>query len=77
MNTNHNPNLIELKSVSSWLDAEKGIIYPMMSNGEYFIEEGISLVEDEVSSEWWDSLSLVDYKICQASYGTEIFKPKN
>ena len=64
-NTKHNPNLIELKSVGSWLDATRGIIYPMMSNGEYFIEEGISLIEDEVSADWWEGLSTEDYKICK------------
>ena len=68
MNTEHNPNLIELKSVGSWLDNEKGIIYPMMSNGEYFISEGISLKEDEVSSEWWDALSKEEYSICKKWY---------
>jgi len=68
MNTEHNPNLIELKSVGSWLDNEKGIIYPMMKNGEYFIDEAISLKEDEVSSEWWDSLSKEEYSICKKWY---------
>lgn len=63
MNTEHNPNLIELKSVSSWLDDKKGIIYPMMSNGEYFIEEGISLIDDEVAADWYDGLSKEDYQI--------------
>ena len=68
MNTKHNPNLIELKSVGSWLDNEKGIIYPMMSNGEYFISEGISLKEDEVSADWWDTLSDGEYSICKKWY---------
>ena len=64
----HNENLIELKSVGSWLDVKKGIIYPMMSNGEYFPSEGISLKEDEVASDWWDSLSDEDYNITKKWY---------
>ncbi len=67
-NTKHNPNLIELESVGSWLDNEKGIIYPMMSNGEFFSDEGISLKEDEVASDWWDALSKDDYSICKKWY---------
>jgi len=65
MNTEHNPNLVELKSVGSWLDITRGIIYPMMKNGEYWIEEGISLVEDEVAADWWESLSSDDYQLCK------------
>ena len=68
MNLEHNPQLIELKSVGSWLDNEKVIIYPMMSNGEYFIEEGISLKEDEVASDWWDALTKEEYNICKKWY---------
>ena len=68
MNLEHNPQLIELKSVGSWLDNEKGIIYTMMSNGEYFIEEGISLKEDEVASDWWDALTKEEYNICKKWY---------
>jgi len=59
----HNPNLVELKSVGSWLDETRGIIYPMMSNGEYWIEEGVSLVEDEISAEWYKELSPEDYNL--------------
>ena len=40
----------------------------MMSNGEYFISEGISLKEDEVAADWWDTLSDDEYMICKKWY---------
>ena len=63
MNSEHNPNLIELKSVGSWLDNKECILYPMMSNGEYFEYEGISLKDDEVSMDWYEGLSDKDYDV--------------
>lgn len=61
-------NLIELKSVGSILDVSKGVIYPQLNDSssiyEYDMGCPISLVDDEVSSEWWDSLSDEDYCTC-------------
>ena len=57
---NEHKNLVELESVGAWLDTETLTIYPMMKNGEYFEDEGISLMEDEFDEDWWLSLSNED-----------------
>ena len=59
-------NLVELPSVGSLLDTDTGCIYP-----QYGVEKGegpdlsceISLYDDEVSADWYDSLSEEDYKL--------------
>ena len=53
--------MIYLKSVSSYLDDEKGIIYPAFSNNTPDTDLPISLVDDEVSSDWIEGLSREDY----------------
>ena len=58
-------SLFELKSVGSYLDYERGIIYPMNADGSADKETPISLKEDEVSYEWWQSLSSEDYFMCK------------
>ena len=52
--------LIELKSVGCLLNMEKGIVYPQYENGKPDMSMPISLIEDEVSSEWYRELSLED-----------------
>ena len=58
-------NLLKLNSVGSVLDSETGIVYPQLDlpNGDVMpdLNCGISLVEDEVSSEWYGALSSEDY----------------
>ena len=59
-------NLVELPSVGSLLDTDTGCIYP-----QYGVEKGegpdlsceISLYDGEVSADWYDGLSEVDYKL--------------
>ena len=58
---NEHKNLVELESVGSWYDNKTNMTYPMMSNGEYFESEGIHIYDDEVSDEWWATLSPKDY----------------
>tara|TARA_B110000858_G_C17597038_1_gene378295 strand:+ start:462 stop:662 length:201 start_codon:yes stop_codon:yes gene_type:complete len=58
-------SLFELKSVGSYLDYELGIIYPMNADGSADREVAISLKEDEVSYEWWKSLSSEDNFMCK------------
>jgi len=57
--------LIELSSVGSLLDSDIGCIYPQNVDGtpDYGCE--ISLYDDEVSSEWIESLSDEDYNVCK------------
>ena len=55
--------LIVLESVGSVFDTKKGIIYPQLENGSYDKEFSISIDEEEVSSDWWDSLSEEDFNV--------------
>ena len=55
--------LVELKSVGSLLDIDCGLIYPQLEDGSPDWGCEISLYDDEVSSEWLDSLSDVDYEL--------------
>ena len=60
--------LIELKSVGSLLDSDVGVIYPQNEDGTPDYNCPISLYDDEVSADWWESLSDEDYKICKPYY---------
>ena len=58
----------KLESVGCYLDSDVGSVYPIyIENGEekcdYNLE--ISLYEDEVSSDWIESLSPEDYEKCK------------
>ena len=53
-------NLVELNSVGSILNLEEKIVYPQLQNGLPDLDCGVSLVEDEISIEWLDSLSQKD-----------------
>jgi hypothetical protein len=57
--------LTELKSVGSYLDTDIGVIYPIEEDGTPDYGCSISLYDDEVSSEWIESLSDEDYNICK------------
>jgi hypothetical protein len=54
-----------LNSVGSLLDEDTGTIYPQMIDGSPDWDDPISLYDDEVSSEWIESLSSEDYNICK------------
>ncbi len=58
-------SLFQLKSVGSYLDYESGVIYPMNVDGSADRETPISLVDDEVASDWWDALSSEDMFMCK------------
>ena len=58
-----NMNLVELKSVGSWVDTNSGIVYPSFVNNKPDFDCPISLVEDEVASDWYDALSHSEYGI--------------
>ncbi len=57
-------SLIELKSVGSYLDYESGVIYPMNEDGSADRECEISLIDDEVSSDWIEALNIEDRFMC-------------
>ena len=56
-------NLIALKSVGSWFDTIRGVIYPSDVNGFADFGCATSLIDDEVSSEWYDALSASEYRV--------------
>jgi len=58
--------MIYLKSVGSFIDPNTANIYPSFDNGKSDLKNPISLLEDEVSMEWWDSLSEEDYETTES-----------
>jgi hypothetical protein len=50
--------MIELESVGSVVDPELNIVYPLFENGAIDLGNGVEL--DEVSDEWFESLSEYD-----------------
>ena len=58
-------SLFELKSVGSYLDYETGVIYPMNVDGSADRNCDISLVDGEVSLDWWEPLSSEDMFMCK------------
>ena len=64
--------LIVLESVGSVFHTKKGIIFPQLENGGYDKEFSISIDEEEVASDWWDSLSEEDFNVVK--YGVSLGK---
>lgn len=52
----------KLESVGCLLDSDVGSIYPMNEDGTPDWNLEISLIDDEVSYEWLDALSEIDYQ---------------
>lgn len=67
--------LIVLESVGSVFDTKEGCIYPQLADGGYDKEFSISIDDEEVSLEWWESLSLEDFNIVK--YGIDTSDNKN
>ena len=66
--------LIVLESVGSEFDTKEGIIYPQTEDGGYDKEFSISIDDEEVSLDWWESLSLEDFNIVKYGVSTESHK---
>jgi len=52
----------KLESVGCLLDSDVGSVYPMNEDGTPDWSLEISLIDDEVSYEWLDALSEIDYQ---------------
>lgn len=52
---------VELKSINSVLDTLNNCFYEIDKNGDYDIDTEYRL--DDVSDEWWDSLSINDLEV--------------
>lgn len=55
--------LVELKSVSSFVNKETKMVYQKLQNGTPDLENGVSLTEDQVPGEWLDGLSQEDLAV--------------
>tara|TARA_B100001057_G_scaffold29712_1_gene27077 strand:- start:852 stop:1037 length:186 start_codon:yes stop_codon:yes gene_type:complete len=53
--------LIVLESVGSIFDTKNMCIYPQTKEGGYDKEFSISIEDEEVAADWWDSLSVEDF----------------
>lgn len=49
--------------MGSWFDTIRGVIYPSDVNGFADFGCATSLIDDEVSSEWYDALSASEYRV--------------
>lgn len=58
-------NNIKLHSVGSVLDTNKGIVYPMLADGNPDLHMGTNLLE--VSREWIEKLSIDDHLIAHGT----------
>lgn len=54
--------MLKLESVGCLLDSDVGSVYPMNEDGTPDWNCEISLINDDVSHEWLDALSEVDYQ---------------
>lgn len=63
--------LIVLESVGSVFDTNKGVIYPQNQDGSYDKDFSISIDEEEVAMDWWESLSLEDYQTVKYGVDTQ------
>ncbi len=66
--------LVVLVSVGSVFNTKEGIIYPQLADGSYDKEFSISLDDEEVALDWWESLSLEDFQIVKYGVSTESHK---
>ena len=60
--------MIKLESVGCLLDSDVGSVYPMNEDGTPDWNLEISLIDDEVASDWWEALSSEDYELCKEFY---------
>ena len=52
--------LVKLNSVGSFVDTETKMVYPQFENDTPDLDNGVSLIEDEIPGDWFDSLSQKD-----------------
>ena len=63
----NNPQLTYLESVGTFLDEFTHTIYPALDSGFCDYENPTVLSEEEVSEDWWNSLSDKDFTIVKRS----------
>ena len=66
--------LVVLESVGSVFNTKEGIIYPQLADGSYDKEFSVSIDDEEVALDWWESLSLEDFQIVKYGVSTESHK---
>jgi len=65
--------MIYLESVGSYIDENTANIYPAFDNGKCDLANPISLIEEEVASDWWETLSKKDYKIAKKIFQSFLY----
>jgi len=58
--------MIKLESVGSWLNYDKGIVFPMLEDCD--IDMSLDVPIEDVAHDWWQSLSSSDYQITKKFY---------
>jgi hypothetical protein len=61
-------NYAYLKSINKYVDTTTGIIFNVNSNGNIESDDKNNNL-NEMSQEWWDSLSTYDLRIADIIYG--------
>ena len=55
--------LVKLNSVGSVVDTETKMVYPQLENGTPDLDSGVSITEDEIPGDFFDSLSQEDLEV--------------
>ena len=66
--------VFDLDSVGSVIDGNDGMVYPMLSDGEYDVICGTHL--SEVDKEWFDNLSSVDRDFIDSLFDGDYWEMK-
>ena len=64
--------VFNLNSVGSVIDGNDGMVYPMLSNGEYDVICGTHI--SDVDKEWFDNLSSIDKDFIDLIFGKKVGK---
>ena len=64
--------VFNLNSVGSVIDGNDGMVYPMLSDGEYDVICGTHI--SDVDKEWFDNLSSIDKDFIDLIFGKKVGK---
>ena len=67
---------VNLDSVGSVLDTENGLVYPMLADGDFNIDNDDGIYLEDIEEEWMDGLSKEDAEtVLTTSYNLRLFGP--
>jgi hypothetical protein len=64
--------VFSLNSVGSFIDANNGMVFPMLSNGKPDVSCGTHI--SDVDKEWFDNLSSIDKDFIDLIFGKKVGK---